>query len=36
MDNEKSGFWAEDAVKEITKEKKKEYVCEGMWSPRGY
>jgi lysyl-tRNA synthetase class 1 len=36
MDNEKSGFWAEDAVKEITKEKKKEYVCEGMWSPSGY
>lgn len=29
-------FWAEKVVEEITREKRKEYVCEGGWSPSGY
>ncbi len=29
-------FWAEKVVDEITKQKRKEYVCEGMWTPSGY
>ena len=28
--------WADNAVKEITRQKRKEYVCEGMWTPSGY
>ncbi len=31
-----SSFWAEDIVKQMTKIKRKEYVCEGMWTPSGY
>jgi len=29
-------FWATDVVKEMVKTKRKEYVCEGMWTPSGY
>ncbi len=29
-------FWAEKVVDEITKKPRKEYVCEGGWSPSGY
>ena len=29
-------FWAERVVDEITKQKRKEYVCEGQWTPSGY
>ncbi len=29
-------FWAEKVAEEITKQRKKEYVCEGMWSPSGF
>jgi len=29
-------FWADKVVREITKKKHKEYVCEGMWTPSGY
>jgi len=33
---EESVFWAEKVVEEITKQKRKEYVCEGGWTPSGY
>ncbi len=29
-------FWADRVVEEITKQKRREYVCEGGWSPSGY
>ncbi len=28
--------WTDRVVEEITKRKRKEYVCEGMWSPSGF
>lgn len=33
---EETVFWAEATVDEIVKQEKKEYVCEGMWTPSGY
>ena len=29
-------FWADKVVDDIIKRKKKEYVCEGMWTPSGF
>ncbi len=29
-------FWAERIADKILKQKRKEYVCEGMWTPSGY
>lgn len=29
-------YWADEVIEEITKRNKKEYLCEGMWSPSGY
>lgn len=28
--------WYDNVVKEMTKKKRKEYVCEGMWTPSGH
>ncbi|MFH1696994.1 MAG: lysine--tRNA ligase [Candidatus Diapherotrites archaeon] len=31
-----STFWADNVAEEMLKKKRREYVCEGMWSPSGY
>ncbi len=33
---DKHVFWAEKVADEVLKKKRKEYVCEGMWTPSGY
>ncbi len=33
---EKQVFWTEKVADELIKQKRKEYVCEGMWTPSGY
>jgi lysyl-tRNA synthetase class 1 len=34
--SEEHSFWAERAVDKITEQKRREYVCEGQWTPSGY
>lgn len=35
MDEERA-FWAERIADELLKQERKQYVCEGMWTPSGY